>query len=75
MGVGGVTTHDFNEKQFNPPVLIPAVSYDTVLVCRLADVSGTNSQYTNDFIDQYTVSPVVKINKPVGSFIKPTNYD
>lgn len=75
MAVGGVTTHDFNENQFDPPVTIPAVSYDTVLVCRLADVSGTNSQYVNDFIDQYVFKPLTTFNNSNNVFIKPSNSD
>ena len=75
MAVGGVTTHDFNEKQFDPPTTIPAVSYDTVLICRLADVSGTNSGYKNDFIDQYKFETYTTFNNNNNTFIKPSNSD
>lgn len=74
MAVGGVTTHDFNEDKINKPLL---ATYDTVITCRVCDVSGSTSInwpiYYNNFINEYIVDTLV--TKSYADFIKSSDID
>lgn len=74
MAVGGVTSHDFNEQLKNPAFL---TSFDTVLTCRVSDVSGSVASdkptYYQDFIPEYTINGV--LSRSYGKFIKSSDVD
>ena len=70
MAVGGVSTHDFNENKFNKAVY---ETCDTVLVCRLADASGSWDNRRSDFLPHYINS--LYNPKQNAIYCKPTNYD
>lgn len=70
VAVGGVSTHDFNEGQYAPP---PFTLSNDRLLCRIGDVSGSNHQKHNNFIDQYILPG--NPTSSFASFIKPTDYD
>lgn len=70
MAVGGVSTHDFNEKKYNNGIFD---AYDTVLVCKLADASGSWDNRAEDFLPHY-LNPLYSPMQNA-KYCKPTNYD
>lgn len=74
MAVGGVTVHDFNEKKKND---LPG-TYDTVLACRVSDVSGSTTSrwptFSFDFIDEYIFEDLWTTSS-YAKFIKASDVD
>lgn len=74
MAVGGISSHDFNEIEYNSPLL---TTFDTVLTCRVSDVSGSTTSgwpiYNQNFINEYKVFGVDWSLH--GKFIKSSDID